>query len=117
SVPERLLVAVSALPEVEAFTALRECVEAQLLVVDAADGYTFRHALVRDATYDDLLPGERVLLHSAYAETLARQPELLDGATVAVAASLAHHAYSALDLTRALHASVDAGNEALSRLA
>jgi DNA-binding CsgD family transcriptional regulator len=117
SVPERLLVAVSALAEVDALAALRECVEAHLLVVGADDGYAFRHALVRDATYDDLLPGERVLLHSAYVDTLARQPELLDGATVSPAASLAHHAYAALDLTRALHASVTAGNEALARVA
>ena len=117
AVPERLLVGVSGLGDADALAALRQCVEAQLLVVDAADGYAFRHTLARDATYDDLLPGERVLLHSAYADTLARHPELLDGASVSVAASLAHHAYAALDLTRALQASVEAGNEALGRLA
>ena len=47
---------------------IREAVDAHLLVVDSAGhGYTFRHALARDAVYDDLLPGERVRLHAAYA--------------------------------------------------
>ena len=30
-------------------------------------GYVFRHALLAEAVYDDLLPGERVRLHAAYA--------------------------------------------------
>ncbi len=114
SVPERLLVAVSGLDETDALAALRECVEGHLLVVDAADGYAFRHALARDATYDDLLPGERVLLHSKYADVLTRQPELLDGSSLSVAALLAHHAYAGLELARALDASVTAGREALA---
>ena len=37
----------------------------------AADGYAFRHALLAEAVYDDLLPGERVRLHAGYADGAA----------------------------------------------
>lgn len=118
SVPERLLVAVCQSDELSALAAIRETVDAHLLVVDAAGhGYTFRHALARDAVYDDLLPGERVRLHAAYAEALTRDPRLLDETDVSVAASLAHHAYAALDLPRALEASIAAGRESFSAMA
>jgi DNA-binding CsgD family transcriptional regulator/tetratricopeptide (TPR) repeat protein len=118
SVPERLLVAVCEVDELSALAAIREAVDAHLLVVDSAGhGYTFRHALARDAVYDDLLPGERVRLHAAYAEALTRDPGLLDETNVSVAASLAHHAYAALDLPRALEASIAAGRESFSAMA
>jgi DNA-binding CsgD family transcriptional regulator/tetratricopeptide (TPR) repeat protein len=118
SVPERLVVAVADLDELAVRAALRESVDAHLLVVDERDhGYSFRHALARDAVYDDLLPGERLRLHSAYAETLSRRPELLHDTTLSVAASLAHHAYAALDLPLALEASISAGREAGASLA
>jgi DNA-binding CsgD family transcriptional regulator/tetratricopeptide (TPR) repeat protein len=118
SVPERLLVAVSGLDEEAATAALREAVDVQLLVVDAAGyGYAFRHALARDAVYDDLLPGERVRLHTAYAEALSREPQLLRDTGASVAASLAYHAYAALDLPRAFEASMLAGREALAAMA
>jgi DNA-binding CsgD family transcriptional regulator/tetratricopeptide (TPR) repeat protein len=116
SVPERLLVAVADLDELAVLTALREAVDAHLLVVDEA-GYSFRHTLARDAVYDDLLPGERVRLHTAYAEALSRDPELLSDTNLSVAASLAHHSYAALDLPRALEASIAAGREASAGLA
>jgi predicted ATPase/DNA-binding CsgD family transcriptional regulator len=116
SVPERLLVAVSELDEMAVLNAVREAVDAHLLVVDEA-GYTFRHALARDAVYDDLLPGERVRLHSAYAEALAHDPGLLSDTHMSVAASLAHHSYAALDLPRAFEASLAAGREATAGLA
>ena len=37
----------------------------------ADDGYHFRHALLREAIYHELLPGERSRLHAAYAQLLA----------------------------------------------
>ena len=116
SVPERLLVAVSELDELAVLTAVREAVDAHLLVVDEA-GYTFRHALARDAVYDDLLPGERVRLHSAYADALTQDPGLLSDTNLSAAATLAHHSYAALDLPRALEASLAAGREATAGLA
>jgi ATP/maltotriose-dependent transcriptional regulator MalT len=108
-VPDRLLAEVAGLGEAELFAALREALESHLLVVDrSGHGYEFRHALTRDAVYEDMLPGERVRLHAAYGETLAREPGLA-GDDTGVAAALAHHWYAALDLPRALPASVSAG--------
>ena len=108
-VPDRLLAEVAGLDEAELFAALREALESHLLVVDqSGHGYEFRHALTRDAIYEDMLPGERVRLHAAYGETLAREPGLA-GEDTGVAAALAHHWYAALDLPRALPACVAAG--------
>jgi ATP/maltotriose-dependent transcriptional regulator MalT len=117
SVPEPLLLAVCGLSEDEALTGIREAVDAQLLVIDAADGYAFRHALASDAVYDDLLPGERMRLHAAFADALDGDRSLLRETDVSVSAWLAHHSYAALDLPRALGASITAGAEALEGLA
>jgi DNA-binding CsgD family transcriptional regulator len=113
AVPERLLMATSGLEQGAAFAALREAVENHLLVVDdTGSGYSFRHALARDAVYDDMLPGERVQLHAVYGETLAARPDLSRAGEQGVAADLAYHAYAALDLPKALGASVDAARQA-----
>ncbi|MEP6695652.1 MAG: AAA family ATPase [Pseudonocardiales bacterium] len=88
--------------------ALRAAVEHNALVAVGADGYAFRHALLAEAVYDDLLPGERVRLHAAYAEALAKHD--LDG----TAAELARHARLAHDLPTAIAASIQAGDEAMA---
>jgi DNA-binding CsgD family transcriptional regulator/tetratricopeptide (TPR) repeat protein len=111
-VPDRLLGLVAQLPETELYAPLRETIEHQLLVVDAAGrGYGFRHALARAAIHEDLLPGERAQLHRAYAEAMESHSELvapgLDGV-----AMLAHHWLAAHDVPRALVASVRAGRVA-----
>jgi DNA-binding CsgD family transcriptional regulator len=116
-VAERLLAEVTSVSAAELYGALREAVDASLLVVDGTGrGYTFRHALTRDAVYEDLLPGERAELHTAYAEALERDPGLaLDDASVP--ATLAVHWYAAHDLPRALSASVRAGRQAIAAFA
>ena len=53
--------------------AVREAVAHQLLVPDGERGYAFRHALLREAIYADLLPGERTRLHGRLAELLRRR--------------------------------------------
>ena len=58
--------------------ALREALAQHVLVQDA-DGYAFRHALLQEAAYADLLPGERTALHLALAEALRDDPSLADG--------------------------------------
>ncbi|WP_459980521.1 helix-turn-helix transcriptional regulator [Nocardioides sp. AN3] len=99
-----LLAAVAVLPEAALDEALRHAVESNVLV--AGEGaYWFRHALLGEAVYDDLLPGERVRLHGKYASVLA-------DARLGSAAELARHARLALDLDTALVASVRAGDEA-----
>jgi DNA-binding CsgD family transcriptional regulator/tetratricopeptide (TPR) repeat protein len=113
AVPERLLAQVAGLGEAELYAALREAVDSHLLVIDpSGHGYAFRHALTRDAVYEDMLPGERVRLHAAYGAALERDPALAGGE--ADAAALAYHWYAALDLPRALSASVDAAVRALT---
>ena len=82
----------------------REAVAHQILVT--RDGcYSFRHALVGEAIYEDLLPGERTALHAALGRALEADPD-------AAAAELACHWQGAHDLPRALRASVAAGVEA-----
>jgi DNA-binding CsgD family transcriptional regulator/tetratricopeptide (TPR) repeat protein len=116
-VGDRLLEAVTGLTEANLYAALREAIEHHLLVVDRGDrGYAFRHELTRDAIYEDMLPGERVRLHATYGEALSSDPTLL-GDDGNVAATLAHHWYAALDLPRALSASVQAGRQAAAAYA
>src|SRR5689334_19699177 len=99
-----LLEAVAELPDAELHDALREAVAAYVLVNDpASTGYSFRHALLREAVYEDLLPGERRTLHISLANALEKQPELA-GSRAGSAAELAH----------ALPASIRVGMEAES---
>jgi DNA-binding CsgD family transcriptional regulator len=116
-VPDRLLAEVAGMDESELFAALREAVENHLLLVDhAGHSYAFRHALTRDAVYDDMLPGERGRLHAAYGEALERD-RALAGDAAAVPALLAHHWYAALDLPRALPATIEAATSAAASYA
>ena len=103
-----LLAAVVGLPAAALDESLRHAVEEHVLV--AGEGaYWFRHALLGEAVYDDLLPGERVRLHGRYAAALAGTD---GGSALGSAAELARHARLALDLDTALVASVRAGDEA-----
>jgi DNA-binding NarL/FixJ family response regulator len=87
--------------------ALRESVDAGVVVVDAAaDGYRLRHGLMTDVLVGELLPGERMDLHRRYATAL--EPRELPGAD----ARLAHHWYEAGDRDRAAAAAVTAAEAA-----
>ena len=99
-----LVRAASGLPDAAYDEAVREAVANQLLVPDGADGYAFRHALLREAVYGDLLPGERTRLHGQLAALLADVP--------GAAAELAHHSLASHDVPGAFAASIRAGNEA-----
>ncbi|MFE6891798.1 ATP-binding protein [Streptomyces sp. NPDC057694] len=68
-VPHRLLEGVADDSGVQLDAQLRALVDRGLLVT-SGDGYDFRHALIRQAVYEDLLPGERARLHARYAEAL-----------------------------------------------
>jgi DNA-binding CsgD family transcriptional regulator/tetratricopeptide (TPR) repeat protein len=110
-VPHRLLAGVAGQPEADLEQGLHEAVGAGVLTSDAATGsYTFRHALLQEAVYGDLLPGQQVRLHAAYARLLAADP---GGAP----AELAHHCLASHDLVGALAASVRAAEEAEAVLA
>jgi DNA-binding CsgD family transcriptional regulator/tetratricopeptide (TPR) repeat protein len=111
AVDDRLLAAVGTVPEDELASALREALDEQVLVV-RGDGatYAFRHALVREAVYRDLLVSERAGLHAALARTLSERRELAAIGIWAVG-ELAHHWYAAGELSLALQASVQASAE------
>jgi DNA-binding CsgD family transcriptional regulator/tetratricopeptide (TPR) repeat protein len=119
------LAAVSGLPVDELEQALREAVAHHVLVAAATepgaepgeDAYVFRHALLREAVYHELLPGERSRLHAAYAALLAVPGGrgLRSAAESGGAAELAHHAMAGHDLPLALAASVQAACEADDR--
>jgi DNA-binding CsgD family transcriptional regulator/tetratricopeptide (TPR) repeat protein len=111
-----LLAAAADFDETTLYDALRECVGRQVLVPDPTAGverYAFRHALLQEAIYDDLLPGERTRLHSAFARTL----EASSADAWSQAAELAYHWYAAHDLPRALESAVAAGVAAEARYA
>jgi DNA-binding CsgD family transcriptional regulator/tetratricopeptide (TPR) repeat protein len=94
--------------------AIREAIEAQIVVVDEAERYGFRHALLREVIYDDLLPGERSELHLVFAHALERVAA--EGSSVAwTATGIAHHYYSAGDQPRALASALTAAR-AVQRL-
>ena len=95
-------------------SALRAIVAAQLVVFDPDGGYEFRHALVREAVHDDLLPGEHARLHARYAEVVEAEPSLV---AERAAAEIAHHWHAARDHPRALVAAKRAADDAGRRFA
>ncbi|MEO6715139.1 MAG: LuxR C-terminal-related transcriptional regulator, partial [Mycobacteriales bacterium] len=107
-VPHALLARVVGIAGGDIDRAVRDAVEANVLVPIGAEGYGFRHALLAEAVYHDLLPGERVRLHAAYADAL-KSSDL-----AATAAELARHARLAHDLPTATTASIQAGDAAMS---
>ena len=73
-VSHELLAAVVALEPVRLDHALRDAVDSNVLV-PSGTSYAFRHALLGEAVYDDLLPGERVRIHAAYVENRSELAE------------------------------------------
>ena len=68
-----LLAAVIDLPEPELEAAVRTVIDARMLVVDN-EAYRFRHPLLGEVVYADLLPPQRARLHRSVATTLQQQP-------------------------------------------
>jgi DNA-binding CsgD family transcriptional regulator len=90
--------------------ALREAVTHQVLVPEDGQRYAFRHALLAEAVYGDLLPGERVRLHATYARLIDEAADTR--APLGSAAELAHHRIQSHDVPGALTASMRAADEA-----
>jgi DNA-binding CsgD family transcriptional regulator/tetratricopeptide (TPR) repeat protein len=108
-VTQPLLAAVAGMDDQQLLEGLREAVDQQLLRPEPSGGggYVFRHALVAEAVYSELLPGERVGLHTALADALEASLEA-GGPPASRAARLAYHWAAAGDQPRALSASVAA---------
>jgi tetratricopeptide (TPR) repeat protein len=102
----QLLRATVELPDGELRDSLRAAVEAGVLVAEPpTSGFRFRHALLAEAIYATVLPGEREQLHARLAEALSRSGS-------AGAAELAPHWAAAGRAADALAASVEAARQA-----
>ncbi len=100
------LVDAARVPEPRASEAIREAIAHHVLAADPGSGtIAFRHAIVREVVYDDLLPGERRPLHAALARAL-------DGGEGAHPSELAHHWSAAGELPAALAAAIGAARAA-----
>jgi DNA-binding CsgD family transcriptional regulator/tetratricopeptide (TPR) repeat protein len=107
-VTQPLLATVAGMEEAALLESLREAVDQQLLLPEPGGaGYLFCHALVAEAVYGELLPDERVRLHTALAGALEAGVEAR-GPPASRAARLAYHWAAAGDHPRALSASVQA---------
>ncbi|TWE22144.1 regulatory LuxR family protein [Prauserella muralis] len=100
------LAEVSGLGELELDEALREAVHHHVLVIERGF-YQFRHALLQEAVYSDLLPGERSRMHAAYATRIRSKPQGRGHN-----ARLAYHSMRSKDFPTALAALVRAADEA-----
>jgi DNA-binding CsgD family transcriptional regulator/tetratricopeptide (TPR) repeat protein len=109
-----LLSAVTGLDEEELARALRPAVAANVLLA-TREGYSFRHALIREAVYGDLLPGEGERLHARFAAALEADPSLVEPGRAAIEA--AHHWYWSRDATRALTSAWVAAGQARQSVA
>jgi DNA-binding CsgD family transcriptional regulator len=105
-----VLAGVSTLDDRALDMAIREAIDARVILADGA-GYSFRHALTREAVEGEMLPSERVRVHRAYAEFLTEhrsdQPD--------DASSIAEHWLAARDLPAAFDATVAALRHTRSR--
>jgi DNA-binding CsgD family transcriptional regulator len=112
TVDHMLLAELAGLTNQELTAALREGVASYILVHDfASTAYSFRHALMREAIYADLLQAERRALHLELAHALTDRPELA-GPKASAAAELAYHCHAAGELPEALVASIRAATAA-----
>jgi DNA-binding CsgD family transcriptional regulator/tetratricopeptide (TPR) repeat protein len=106
---DRLVAAVGVLDSDALDLALAEAVDRQILVVDASvAGYRFRHALLREAVYAAMLPGEARRLHRTIATALSADPSLGASGPGYRVAELAGHWWAAGEWPQALSASLKA---------
>ena len=102
-----LVSAVAGLEAGDLRDALREAVASHIIVTVGEGSYGFRHALLREVVYDDLLPGERTEMHAALARVLEERIEAGEGGAH-ITAQAAHHWAAAGDQPCALQSAVRA---------
>jgi DNA-binding CsgD family transcriptional regulator/tetratricopeptide (TPR) repeat protein len=110
SVDEAILTAVSNGDPATIRDGFRDAVEHSILVpTEDGRSYRFRHALLQEAVYDDLLPADRVGLHRRVADAIAADPSLRCGSPAVEAAELARHRDAAGELDLAFEGYLEAG--------
>jgi DNA-binding CsgD family transcriptional regulator/tetratricopeptide (TPR) repeat protein len=110
---ELTITRVSGLGDATLRDSLREAIAEHVLVACDDGRLCFRHALLREVVYDDLLPGERSAIHLELARVLdaAEPAECIEDEAERVA-SIATHYAAAGDQAAALRATVRAAREA-----
>lgn len=103
------LVALTGLAEDTVQRGLEACVRQQLIVEDDVAGYRFRHALTREALYEDVILPRRRTLHARTAEVLASDP-------ASSPAELSHHLLAAGRFDEAVPMCLAAAEQATARL-
>lgn len=103
--PHSLLARAVALSQDQLISALRHMVDHHLVVADG-DAYRFRHALLSEALYHHLLPGERAAIHADIAAALTASPRHSSPAEVA------YHWEAAGHTAEAVHAHIAAAEAA-----
>jgi len=109
SICHTLLAHVAGRSEDELAAIIRPAVAANVLVT-TSDGYAFRHALIREAVHEDLLPGEHAAVHTKFAHAIDTDPALVPDGRADI--ELAHHWYSAHNTVGALGSAWRASAEA-----
>ncbi|MGA9856622.1 MAG: AAA family ATPase, partial [Solirubrobacteraceae bacterium] len=112
SCDEASLAAVTGLERGTLQAALREAVGEQVLVAGSDGTFGFRHALLREALYDDLLPGERGELHIALARQLEQGCGADDDRELERTSAIAGHYAAAGDQPSALRSMIAAARAA-----
>jgi DNA-binding CsgD family transcriptional regulator len=99
-----LMQQLTGIPEFELLRILRELKDAQFVVEESADVFAFRHALTRQAVYQEMFVRERRTLHQAIGEALERlRPTNVD--------DMASHFFAAEVWDKALNYSVQAAEK------
>jgi DNA-binding CsgD family transcriptional regulator/tetratricopeptide (TPR) repeat protein len=106
------LTEVAGLDQVRLEAFLRDLLDANVLR-NVWDCLEFRHGLLREAVYDDLLPDERARLHAEFARILQARVDSDPEPGLGTLSRLAFHWSAAHDWPRALEASVGAGQAAM----
>ncbi|MDX1687467.1 MAG: AAA family ATPase, partial [Candidatus Promineifilaceae bacterium] len=106
-----VLQALTGLGDGEILDLVKELMAAQLVVEESAEQFTFRHALIREALYGQLLGRERQTLHARLVRAIEQvHADALD----AHLEPLAYHAFEATLWPEALNYARRAGTKALA---
>ncbi|MHB1835134.1 MAG: helix-turn-helix transcriptional regulator [Solirubrobacteraceae bacterium] len=114
---EQLLSVLLPLQRDELQAALRDAVAEQVLIAADDGRFCFRHALLRETLYDDLLPGERSELHLALARHLEERGPGGGDRELERTSAIAGHYAAAGDQPSALRSTVVAARAAQRALA